>query len=127
MDKLGAAADVVSAIGTGIKTAERLNKVHENGQLNRATALEGLNVQLDEIIRLVKKGKISDAMAEKLIKDISASFDEEVAGGGVREFIDTKIEALVGFKETLVGLAGPVGDAADAILGFFGVGDPECQ
>ena len=130
MDKLGKAGDSLSAGATAIKTAKRLNKVHERGQAGRATALEGQNVQLDELNQLIKgirKGKISAAMAEKLFKDIQASFDDEVFGAGFRELIDTKIEALVGFKETLVGLAGPWADAADAALEFFGFGDPACE
>ena len=125
MDKLGKAADVLSAVGTSIKTAESLNKVHERGQMGRKTALQGLNTRLDEVIRLVKKGKISDEMAEKLIKDISASFDDEISGAWAREFIDTKIEALKSIKETLVGLAGPVGDAVDKVLSIFGFKDPK--
>ena len=109
MEKLGAAGDVVSFIGTGIKTAEHLNKVHEKGQAARSTALGGLNLGLDEVTRLIKKGKISSAMAEKLIRDISANFDNENSGAWVEEFRETYFEGLMGFKDTLVGLAGPAG------------------
>ncbi len=80
---------------------------------------------MDEIIALVKKGKISDAMAEKLIRDIANNTDNQVWDVYWKEETDTQIEALKALKETFVGLAGPVGDAVNAALNFFGFGDPE--